>query len=205
MNLELGISKELQLVEEQIKKSIYCSIPSIEEVAHYIIDAGGKRIRPAVLLLSYKSLNGNDINETIPMAAAFELIHTGTILHDDINDSSAFRRGIPTAYQKFGTTNALITGDYLFVRAFEVGSGYGKEIRDLTIDACLKLVEGEIIQWENIKNIALTQEQYLVIIEKKTASPISAGAKTGGIMAKGTKSQIQQLGDFGLNLGIGFK
>jgi geranylgeranyl pyrophosphate synthase len=203
--LDLGISKELQLVEEQINRSLDCGISSVEEVAHYVMDAGGKRIRPAVLLLSFRALSGEDILEAIPMAAAFELIHTGTIIHDDINDSSAKRRGIQTAYRKFGTTNALVTGDYLFVRAFETGSRYQEGIRSVTIDACIQLVEGEIIQWENMKNIALSQEKYLKIIEKKTASPIAAGAKAGGIIAKGTESQVNALGNYGLNLGIGFQ
>ncbi|MDP6155205.1 MAG: polyprenyl synthetase family protein [Candidatus Thermoplasmatota archaeon] len=205
LDLDLGIYEELDLVEEQIRERIDCGISTINEVARHVIDAGGKRIRPGLFLLSFKALRGEDISKVAPLAAAFELIHTGTILHDDINDGSILRHGKLTAHQKFGTTNSLVTGDYLFAKAFEIGSEYKKEIRDVILDASIGLAVGEIIQSQNIMNIDLTEKKYLDIIEKKTAGPISASAKAGGIMAGGTGSQIKILADFGLNMGIAFQ
>lgn len=205
LDLDLGIYEELDLVEEQIRERIDCGISTINEVAHHVIDAGGKRIRPGVLLLSFKALQGKDIAKVAPLAAAFELIHTGTILHDDINDGSILRHNRLTAHQKFGTTNALVTGDYLFAKAFEIGSEYKKEIRDVILDASIGLAVGEIIQSQNIMNIGISEKIYLEIIEKKTAGPISACARAGGIMAGGTLAQIKILADFGLYMGMAFQ
>ncbi|MCK5342764.1 MAG: polyprenyl synthetase family protein, partial [Candidatus Heimdallarchaeota archaeon] len=98
----MGILKEMKSVDDIIMGSVNSGIPSIEQVANHVINAGGKRIRPAVLLTAYNALNGENIEKAISLAAAFELVHTGTLVHDDINDRSCMRRGIPTAHTKFG-------------------------------------------------------------------------------------------------------
>lgn len=205
LELDSDALEKMDLVEERIRKCIDCGNFTIREVAGHVIDAGGKRIRPGVLLLTFKALNGKDIGKVVPLAAAFELIHTGTILHDDINDGSLMRRGKPTAHRKFGAANALVTGDYLFAKAFEIGSGYRKEIRDVILNASIGLALGEMIQSQNIKNLEFTEKRYLEIIEKKTAGPISACAKAGGIMAGGTGAQIESAAAFGLNMGMAFQ
>jgi geranylgeranyl pyrophosphate synthase len=134
-----------------------------------------------------------------------EIIHTGTIIHDDINDRSLLRRGVPTAYRKFGTTSALLSGDYLFVKAFEAVSEYEKDVRDIVINSCVLLAQGEIIQSQSTGDITLTEEDYMDIIMKKTASPISAGAKVGGMLAGASAEDSNALMEYGLNLGIGFQ
>ncbi len=205
LDLDLGISEELKSVDEWICDSIDCGIETIEKVGRYVLDAGGKRIRPIVVLLSFKALNGDDARMVVPIAATMEIIHTGTIIHDDINDHSVLRRGIPTAYRKYGTTNALLTGDYFFVKAFEAVSEYDKKIRDVVINSCVLLAQGEVVQSQTTGDISLSEEEYMDIIEKKTASPISAGAKVGGIIAGGSDSETDKLEKYGLNLGIGFQ
>jgi octaprenyl-diphosphate synthase len=205
LDTKISISKEIQLVNDAIRDSVDCGIDVIEKVGHHVIDAGGKRIRPMVLLTAYKALNGENIEKTIQLAAALELIHTGTLIHDDINDRSELRRGNPTAYKKFGTTDALLTGDYFFIKSLDIVRNYDKEIIDTIIDACIIMAEGEVVQSMRKTDINLTEEEYLNIVEKKTASPISASATTGGILAGGTAHQIRCLGDYGLNLGIGFQ
>lgn len=205
LDLDLGISSEMQQVDDWMTDCITCGIETIADVGQYVFNSGGKRIRPAILLLSYKSLDGENISSVIPLAAALEVIHTGTIIHDDINDHSHLRRGLPTAHTKFGTTSALLTGDYLFVKAFEVVSDYDKEIRDIIIKSCVTLAEGEIIQSQSINNTSLSEEEYFEVIRKKTAAPISAGARAGGIIAGGAPPDTLMLKEYGLNLGIGFQ
>ncbi|MCK4757916.1 MAG: polyprenyl synthetase family protein [Thermoplasmata archaeon] len=205
MDIELYSSDDMKLVDDILNDNINCGVKIIEEVAHHVIDSGGKRIRPAVMLTAYKALDGKNIVEAAPLAASMELIHTGTLIHDDINDRSALRRGIPTAHMKFGTSAALLTGDYLFVKAFELLSEYGKELRDEITSACITLAIGEIIQAQNINNVSLTEQDYLSIIEQKTASPISASSRAGGLMAGGPDNYLSDLASYGLNLGIGFQ
>ena len=205
LDMELGILKEMQSVDDLIKNSVNPGIHSIEQVANHVINAGGKRIRPAVLLTAYNAINGENIQEAIPLAAALELIHTGTLVHDDINDSSCMRRGIPTAHTKFGTADSLLTGDYLFIRAIQIVNEYAKEIRDTIVDSCITLVTGEILQSNNINNVQFTEKEYLEVIEKKTASSISACAEAGAIIGGGSEDQINSLKTYGLNLGIGFQ
>jgi geranylgeranyl pyrophosphate synthase len=156
-------------------------------------------------LTAYRALNGEDFKKVIPLAAALELIHTATLIHDDINDRSILRRGIPTAHEKFGTNKALLTGDYLFTKAMEIVNEYEKEIRDVIVDSCIILTIGEITQSHNIQNFELSEDKYLEIIKKKTARPISACSETGGIIAGIPKNQIICFRDYGLNLGIGFQ
>ncbi len=205
MDVELYSSEEMKLVDDIINDNINCGIAIIEKVSHHVIDSGGKRIRPAVMLSAYKALNGTDIKSAVPLAASMELIHTGTLIHDDINDRSVVRRGIPTAHIKFGTSAALLTGDYLFVKAFELLSEYNKEIRDVITGACISQAIGEIIQSQNIQNVLLSEQDYLNIIEQKTAGPISASSKAGGLMAGASEKDNELLSDYGLNMGIGFQ
>ncbi len=205
MDVELYSSEEMKLVDDIINDNINCGIAIIEKVSHHVIDSGGKRIRPAVMLSAYKALNGTDIQSAVPLAASMELIHTGTLIHDDINDRSVVRRGIQTAHVKFGTSAALLTGDYLFVKAFELLSEYNKEIRDTITGACISQAIGEIIQSQNIQNVKLSEQDYLNIIEQKTAGPISASSKAGGLMAGASEKDTELLSDYGLNMGIGFQ
>jgi len=205
MNLDLGISGEMELVEEWISDSVDYGIETVEEVTKYVLESGGKRIRPTVIILAFKALKGEDVTKVVPIAASMEIIHTGTIIHDDINDHSLLRRGVPTAYRKFGTTSALLSGDYLFVKAFEAVSEFDKAVRDVVINSCVLLAQGEVIQSQSTGDIDLSEEEYLDIITKKTAGPISAGAKVGGMLAGGSVANTDCLQEYGLNLGIGFQ
>lgn len=205
MDVELYSSDEMKLVDDVINENINCGIDIIEKVSHHVIDSGGKRIRPAVMLAAYKTINAENVSKAVPLAASIELIHTGTLIHDDINDRSSVRRGMPTAHTKFGTSAALLTGDFLFVKAFELLSEYEKDVRDIITQACLSVAVGEIIQSQNITNIHLSEKDYLEIIEQKTASPISASSRAGSVMAGGLPAQQDVLGEYGLNLGIGFQ
>src|SRR2546422_5632395 len=141
--MDFGVAAEMALVEAKIRKSIVSEEPLLEDIARYVIEAGGKRIRPMVTLLAFKALRGQDIGQAIDLSAALELIHSATLIHDDINDGGEMRRGRPAAYKKFGLQNALITGDFLFVKAFGIGGKVGADTVGLTARAAAPPPGGE--------------------------------------------------------------
>jgi len=195
-SLDFGVAKEMALVEAKIRQSIVSEEPLLHDIARYVIDAGGKRIRPMVTLLAFRALGGTDVSQAIDLAAALELIHSATLIHDDINDGGEMRRGRLTAYKKFGLQNALITGDFLFVKAFGIGGKFDAEIVELTADACAALAEGEIRQKRHAFDTNVSHQEYVDIITRKTALPIMAGARL---------EDIEAVGEYGLNLGIAFQ
>jgi octaprenyl-diphosphate synthase len=204
-SLDFGVAREMALVEARIRESIVSEEPLLEDIARYVIEAGGKRIRPIVTLLSFKALGGRDIRQAIDLAAALELIHSATLIHDDINDGGDMRRGRLAAYKKFGLQNALVTGDFLFVKAFGIGGKFDPDIVELTANACAALAEGEIRQQRHAFDPKVSRDEYLDIIRRKTALPMMAGAKIAGLLAGARLEQIEAVGDFGLNLGIAFQ
>jgi octaprenyl-diphosphate synthase len=203
--LDFGVAREMALVEARIRESIVSEEPLLEDIARYVIEAGGKRIRPLVTLLSFQALGGRDIRQAIDLAAALELIHSATLIHDDINDGGDMRRGRLAAYKKFGLQNALVTGDFLFVKAFGIGGKFDSDIVELTANACAALAEGEIRQKRHAFDPKVSRDEYLDIIRRKTAFPMMAGAKIAGLLAGARLEHIEAVGDYGLNLGIAFQ
>ncbi|OGS49933.1 MAG: hypothetical protein A3K65_04370 [Euryarchaeota archaeon RBG_16_68_12] len=202
---DFGVSRELDLVERRIREAVASDEPLLTEIAEYVIAAGGKRIRPTVTVLAFKAVDGTGIEKAVDIATALELIHSASLIHDDINDGGEYRRGRLTAFRKYGVQEALVAGDFLFVKAFGIGGKFEDEIVDMTARACASLAEGEIRQKRHAGDIDLTREQYLDIITRKTAVPISTGARAGALLGGGTLEQIEALGAFGLNLGIAFQ
>jgi geranylgeranyl pyrophosphate synthase len=160
MKYNYRITNELELIENEMRMRTISSQKLLNDISRYIINAGGKRIRPVIMLFSYKAVGGKNIQDIIPLAAAFELIHTATLIHDDINDKSDTRRGKTAVHKKFGTRNALIAGDFLFAKAFEVGALYGKEVIKIASEASTKLAEGEVLQTKNLLNVSISLDTY---------------------------------------------
>ena len=202
---DFGVAKELTLVEARIRESIVSEEPLLHDIASYVIEAGGKRIRPTVTLLAFQALGGHDTSQAIDLAAALEMIHSATLIHDDINDGGEMRRGRPAAYRKFGLQNALVTGDFLFAKAFGIGGKFDSDIVELTAQACAALAEGEIRQQRHAYDTDLTRDECLDIILRKTALPMMAGAKIAGLIAGARLEDVDAVGDYGLNLGIAFQ
>jgi len=202
---DFGVDKELGLVEARIRDAIQSDEPLLTDIAEYVIAAGGKRIRPMVALLANKAVGGKNLGRTVDMAAALELIHSATLLHDDINDGGLLRRGREAAYKKYGLQNALVAGDFLFVKAFAIGGTFEREIVDLTARVCTALAEAEIVQKRHAGDLTWTRDQYLDVIQRKTAMPISAGARIGAILGGGTDAEVDALTRFGMNLGLAFQ
>ncbi len=202
---DFGISKELGMVDARLREMVKSQEQILTDASMHVIDAGGKRLRPTVTILSYKAFGGTDLKKIVEIAAGFELIHSATLIHDDINDGGSTRRGRVTVYKKFGLHDAIVTGDFLFAKAFQLGGVFDKVVVQTTADACAYLAEGEVLQNRFRHKKDLTIDTYLRVMERKTAQPIRAGAMVGAYLAGATSDEIESIGRYGLNLGIAFQ
>jgi octaprenyl-diphosphate synthase len=202
---DFGIKKELDLVERKLRDVVKSDEKLLSEASLHVIDAGGKRLRPTVTVLVFKSLGGTDIDRIVSAAAGLELIHSATLVHDDINDGGLTRRGRETVYKKYGLHDAIVTGDFLFVKAFQLSGMFDPLVINTTADACAKLAEGEVLQNRYRHREDLTIDTYIDIMERKTAYFLRAGAMVAGYLAKAESSVIESMGGYGEDLGIAFQ
>lgn len=202
---DFGIQKELEMVERKLHEMVRSQEKVLTDASLHVIDAGGKRLRPTVTVLVYKALGGSDVERIVDIATGFELIHSATLVHDDINDGGMTRRGRETVYKKYGLHDAIVTGDFLFVQAFALGGRFDRNVVETTADACAKLAEGEVMQFRYRHRTDLSVDTYLKIMERKTAYPIRAGAMVGAYLAGASADVIEGMGAFGTNLGIAFQ
>ena len=177
----------------------------ITDIASHLIAGGGKRIRPVITLLTFNAFHGKREEDVVDIAAAMELIHAATLLHDDILDGAEFRRGRESAYKRYGLTRTLVTGDFLFIKAFEFAGKFDETVVQWTADACTSLTEGEILQGSFNRSRTVTAQDYIEIVERKTASLFETGAKLGAYIAGASSEQVEVAASFGLNLGIAFQ
>ena len=190
---------ESLIVEQQTK------FGEVAEVSGKILMAGGKRLRPIITYLAYQIAGGQDLDEIMPLAMAFELIHTATLVHDDINDNSSKRRGQETMHSLVGQSKAIIGGDWLFVQGFGLGGIYEEEVVSVMADCCAKIASAEFMQIDHVLDLATSPEDYLQIVEGKTAGPFAAAAKGAALVAKADQSCVEDLYKFGMELGIAFQ
>ncbi|MDA0360345.1 MAG: polyprenyl synthetase family protein [Proteobacteria bacterium] len=195
----------LSRLNEEIAVQLVSQVPLVGEVAQYTIDSGGKRLRPVLLLLSAGSLGCKD-RRAVQLAAAIEFVHTATLLHDDVVDSSAVRRGKQTANERFGNAAAVLVGDFLYSRAFQIMVDVGESrIFRIMADATNDISEGEVLQLSNVKNVDLTVDSYFEMIRSKTARLFEAAVMLGGIIAGGEQGMITNLGKYGAHIGTAFQ
>lgn len=199
------VSRQLELVEKKLSDSVVSDVANLTAIASHLIRGGGKRVRPMVTLLAFNALGGTREQDILPVATAIELIHAATLLHDDIIDGADFRRGRESAFKRFGLASTLVTGDFLFIKAFEFAGKFDETVVQWTADACTQLTEGEILQGSLSRNGTVTAENYLEIVERKTASLFQTGAKLGAYLAGASAEDISIVGRYGLNLGIAFQ
>lgn len=200
MDLDIAI----QSVNDLLFEIVHSDVPVLQEASQHILTAGGKRVRPRLLMLVYQALGGQDLTQLIRAAAAIELVHTATLVHDDINDHSLVRRGRESINARWGRTFALLTGDFLFTKVYELMAPLG-DFNVVLAEAVVALVEGETLQAAAAKDGQLNRETYQQIIAKKTASLFRASAMIGARMANGTKEQVHRLGEFGFYMGLLFQ
>ena len=177
------IADELARVESRIQELSRSREPQLEGIATELIASGGKRVRPALSLLVFRACGGLDPTDTIEVGAALELIHSATLLHDDILDSGQTRRGRPSPLSRHGVSLTLVTGDFLFGRAFGVAGRFDATVVGWATEACISLCEGEILQQRFRRNPAVTVDEYLEIAARKTASLFSEAARIGAHFA----------------------
>jgi geranylgeranyl pyrophosphate synthase len=199
------VSAALELVEENLSRAIRSREPDLSEISAHLIHSGGKRVRPMVTLLAYFAFGGERTQDIVDIATAIELIHTATLLHDDIIDGAETRRGKESAYKKFGLKSTLVTGDFLFIKAFEFAGKFDETVVQWTADACTMLTEGEILQGHFNRNRSVTVDDYLEIVKRKTASLFHTGAKVGAYLAGAPSSLVDEAERYGLNMGIAFQ
>ncbi len=192
-------------VDQKLKEIVVTDIGLLQEASQHIIDSGGKRLRPRLVFLTYLATGGQNVNETLPLASAVELVHTATLVHDDINDHSPTRRGKISVHARWGRTFALLTGDYLFTKVYELMAPYGTDYNIIMADACVKLVEGETLQAAAAKSGTLDQETYRSIIGRKTASLFEAAARMGAMLGNADASFVKAVGEYAYNLGLAFQ
>jgi geranylgeranyl pyrophosphate synthase len=200
----MGINEAMQLVEKVMHQVIETDVPVLREASEHILSAGGKRVRPRLTLLTYLAAGGRSIEEVAPVAAAIELVHTASVVHDDINDHGVLRRGRPSVNAIWGRTFALLTGDYLFTKVYELMAPH-KDLNIIMADAAVKLVEGETLQAAAVKENTYTRQIYYEIIARKTASLFEAGAHFGARLAHADESMVNALKQFGFNVGMAFQ
>ena len=179
--------------------------PRIPEVTAHLIEAGGKRLRP-MLTLATADLCGYRGDHDVRLAATVEFIHTATLLHDDVVDESASRRGRPTANLLWDNKSSVLVGDYLFARAFQLMvETESLRVLDILSNAAATIAEGEVLQLSTARDLATTEALYLQVVRGKTAALFSAATQVGGVIAGASEAQTRALFDYGDALGIAFQ
>ncbi|MDK4679403.1 polyprenyl synthetase family protein [Kingella negevensis] len=200
-----NLEHDLDRVNAVISRAVQSDVALISQIGTYIISAGGKRLRPILTILAGKSI-GYDDEKLYSLAAMVEFIHTSTLLHDDVVDESELRRGRKTANNLFGNAAAVLVGDFLYTRAFQLMVGSGSlKILEVMAEATNIIAEGEVMQLMNIGNVDISEAQYLQVIQYKTAKLFEAAAQVGAILAGATAEQEQALKNFGMYMGTAFQ
>jgi octaprenyl-diphosphate synthase len=196
---------ELDGVERQVRINLDSSVALVNTVAAHILNSGGKRIRPLLLLLSAR-LCGYPGRDHHQLGSLVEFIHTATLLHDDVVDDADIRRGQRTARKVWGNQISILVGDYLYSKAIcQVVDFRSQGINEVLAEACKKMAEGEVLQLYYNGNPAMPEAEYLKIVEHKTAGLIAASCRMGAILADASEAQQDALFRFGQHLGIAFQ
>jgi len=199
------VENDFGAVNQLILESLSSHVPLVEEISNYLIEAGGKRLRPILVLLSAKAC-GYQQTQHISLAAIIEFLHTAMLLHDDVVDASDLRRGRKTVNAAWGNPASVLVGDFLHSRAFEMMVEIGDmKVMQILSHATNTIAEGEVQQLTNIRNPRITEADYLQVISRKTAMLFEAASHSGAVLAHGTLKQQIALQAYGLHLGRAFQ
>ena len=200
------VSEEWSLLDQEIEKQLSSDIELINNISQYIVNSGGKRIRPLIVLLSARACGASDLERIVKAAAMIEFIHTATLLHDDVVDNSDSRRGIKTAHQSFGNESTILVGDFLYSRAFQIMVQINHMgIMEVMSDATNTIAEGEVLQLINSGNPKINKEQYLEVIYRKTGKLFEAAMVVGGLLSNQSQTVLTTLQLFGKELGMAYQ
>ncbi len=201
----LALDAEMQRVDQVIRERLSSKVALINQISNYIIGAGGKRIRPRLVLL-FAQANGYCGTDHYEMAAVVEFIHTATLLHDDVVDESSLRRGRATANAMFGNAASVLVGDFLYSRSFQMMVSINQmRVLDVLADATNVIAEGEVLQLLNMHDPDLAVDDYLRVIRFKTAKLFEASARLGAILGGASAAVEEACADYGRSLGTCFQ
>lgn len=199
------LASDFEAVNHYILEHLHSGVPLVEKIGHYIVESGGKRIRPILLLLSARSCDYQG-SDHVTMAAVIEFIHTATLLHDDVVDTSDLRRGKATANAKWGNAPSVLVGDFLYSRSFQMMVElHNMAIMEVVSNATNVIAEGEVLQLLNVKNPDVSEENYMQVILGKTAMLFEAASECGAIVAGANTEQQEALRLYGRHIGIAFQ
>lgn len=199
------MAPEMQRIDAEIIRQLSSDVVLINQIGHYIISSGGKRLRPMLVAMAANALGYQD-KDHITLAAVIEFIHTATLLHDDVVDESDMRRGNETANAVWGNAASVLVGDFLYSRAFEMMVGVNQmRVMDILSHTTNAIAEGEVLQLLNINNPETTEAQYLEVIRRKTARLFEAGTQLGAVLCDASPEIENALANYGLHLGTAFQ
>jgi octaprenyl-diphosphate synthase len=199
------VREDLQQVEKAIDVESVASVETVTTIGKYLQQSGGKRLRPALLLLSARFAGGGG-KTAIHLGAVVEMLHAATLVHDDVIDVAQTRRGRPSANVQWGNHNCVLAGDWLYMQAFQVALRERNfHVLDLLIGLTQMMVEGELIQLDRIGRIAITEADCMELVDRKTACLFSACARLGSVAAGADAQAEEKLGEFAWNLGMAFQ
>ncbi len=205
MDMLLLVQDELRLVEQEINLESMASVTAVNAIGRYLNGSAGKRLRPILLLLSAKLIGKADAS-AIRMGAVVEMIHTATLVHDDIIDVAETRRGRPSTNIIFGNHTSVLAGDWLYMQAFQIALRERNfHVLDILIALTQMMVEGELVQLERIGRIDVSETDYMELVDRKTAGLFSACSRLGAVIAGASDIDEAKLGDFAWNLGMAFQ
>jgi octaprenyl-diphosphate synthase len=201
------IHDDLVLVEKEISLQSVASVDAVTQIGQYLQSSGGKRLRPALLLLAAKLLGGGRAGPSaIRLGAVVEIIHAATLVHDDVIDDARTRRGRPSTNVQWGNHTSVLAGDWLYMQAFQVALRERNfRILDLLIGLTQMMVEGELLQLERLGRIQVTEADCMELVDRKTACLFSVCAKLGALVSRADSQMEERLGDYAWNLGMAFQ
>lgn len=201
------VEADIAVAEQRLARLLNSNEPIIAEICHYLVDAGGKRLRPTFVILVYRACGGGAarLDHAIDAAIALELIHSATLLHDDIVDGGLLRRGKPSAFARYGFGPSLIAGDYLFCRAFELCARFEEDHILTAARACIELTEGEVMEGRLRHNASAGVEDYIRVSTRKTASLFHAGGRVAAGLAGSPRATIDAMARLGTAMGLAFQ
>jgi octaprenyl-diphosphate synthase len=200
-----AIAADTDAVNRVIRRELHSEVPLVNQIADYIISAGGKRIRPTLVLL-FANAWGYRGTEHHALAAIVEFIHTATLLHDDVVDESSMRRGRKTANALFGNAASVLVGDFLYSRSFQMMVAIrNMRVMQILADATNVIAEGEVLQLLNMHDPDVSEARYLQVIRSKTAKLFEAAAQLGALIAGASDEQIEAAAEYGRSLGTAFQ
>lgn len=200
-----SISDDLRKVEELMADVLRSKNPELNEICEYVLRSSGKRIRSSMCLLSFYACGGKDPKRAVDVAAAVEIIHNATLVHDDINDKGELRRGAQAAYKRYSIGKSIVAGDFMFALGYRLIGSASPEVVDYIVDASAAMGEGEFDQKKFEHNISVTEEDYMNVIEEKTAKLIECSAKIGAFLAGADGETIHGVGEFAFRTGVAFQ